>query len=52
MRLSPLAALSLAKRLEPYDLFFLEDAFAPEDIGHFRRLRAQTAVPRRPHASA
>lgn len=44
-RLSPPAALSLAKRLEPYDLFFLEDALAPEDADHFRRLRAQTAVP-------
>ena len=33
----------LAKDLEPIDLFFLEDPFAPEDVGYFEHLRAQTA---------
>jgi mannonate dehydratase len=31
--------------LERYRLFFLEDPFAPEDIGYFPLLRQQTAIP-------
>ena len=31
--------------LEPYRLFFLEDPFAPEDLGWLRTLRAQTSTP-------
>ena len=44
-RLAPVDAVRLAKALEPYRLFFLEDALAPEDIGYFRMLRGQCAVP-------
>ncbi|HET7094150.1 MAG TPA: enolase C-terminal domain-like protein, partial [Thermomicrobiales bacterium] len=44
-RLPPIAAIGLAKRLEPYRLFFLEDPFAPEDSGYFPLLRQQTATP-------
>ena len=44
-RLAPIQAIALAKELEPYRLFFLEDPFAPEDIGYFPLLRQQTAIP-------
>jgi mannonate dehydratase len=44
-RVPPIQALGLAKDLEPYHLFFLEDAFAPEDVGYFRILRQQTTTP-------
>ena len=37
--------MQLAKDLEPYRLFFLEDPFSPEDIGYFRHLRSQTTTP-------
>ena len=43
--LSPIQAIRLAKRLEPYDLFFLEDALPPEQIGWYRELRRQCATP-------
>ncbi|WP_240546425.1 enolase C-terminal domain-like protein [Paenibacillus artemisiicola] len=42
---SPIGAVRLAKRLEPYDLFFLEDALPPEHVGWYRQLRQQTATP-------
>jgi mannonate dehydratase len=35
----------LAKDLEPFRLFFLEDPFSPEDIGYFKHLREQTSTP-------
>ncbi len=38
-------AIQLAKALEPYRLFFLEDPFAPEDVGYFGLMRQQTAIP-------
>jgi mannonate dehydratase len=38
-------AINLAKALEPYRLFFLEDPFPPEEIEHFRLLRQQTSTP-------
>ena len=38
-------AITLCKALEPYNLFFLEDPFPPEDNGWFRQLRQQTSVP-------
>jgi len=38
-------AINLCKALEPYNLFFLEDPFPPEDNGWFRQLRQQTSVP-------
>jgi mannonate dehydratase len=44
-RVPPIQAIGLAKALEPYNLFFLEDPFAPEDAGYFPLLRQQTAVP-------
>ena len=44
-RLTPVQALSLAKRLEPYRLFFLEDALPPEQAEWFSAFRHQTAVP-------
>ena len=44
-RVAPPDAIRLAKALEPYRLFFLEDPFAPEDNGWFPLLRQQAAVP-------
>jgi len=44
-RVPPAQALQLAKALEPYRLFFLEDPFAPEDVGWFQILRQQTTTP-------
>ena len=44
-RLAPVDAVYLAKALEPYRLFFLEDVLAPEDLDWFRQIRAQSATP-------
>ena len=44
-RIPPIQAIGLAKELEQYRLFFLEDPFAPEDNGYFPLLRQQTAIP-------
>jgi mannonate dehydratase len=44
-RLPPINAVRLAKELEPYRLFFLEDPLAPDQIEWFRRLREQSATP-------
>jgi mannonate dehydratase len=44
-RLPPILALQLAKDLEPYKLFFLEDPLSPEDVGYFKTLRQQTSTP-------
>jgi mannonate dehydratase len=44
-RVPPILAIQLAKDLEPYKLFFLEDPFSPEDIGYFEKLRPQTSTP-------
>lgn len=44
-RIPPIMAIQLAKDLEPYKLFFLEDIFAPEDQDYFRMLRQQCAIP-------
>lgn len=44
-RIPPIQAIGLAKDLEPYKLFFLEDPFAPEDIGYFQLMRQQTSTP-------
>ncbi len=44
-RIPPILAIQLAKDLEPYHLFFLEDVFAPEDQDYFRLLRPQTSTP-------
>ncbi|QPC84153.1 starvation-sensing protein RspA [Phototrophicus methaneseepsis] len=44
-RLAPIQAIQFAKDVEPYKLFFLEDALAPEDIAWFQTMRQQTATP-------
>jgi len=44
-RIPPIMAINLAKKLEQYRLYFLEDPFAPEDIGYFKILRQQTSIP-------
>lgn len=44
-RIPPVLAIQLAKDLEPYRLFFLEDPFSPEDIDYFKHLRAQSSTP-------
>jgi len=44
-RLPPILAIGLARELERHHLFFLEDPFAPEDIGYFPLLRQQTSTP-------
>ena len=44
-RLHPIDAVQFAKDVEPYRLFFLEDALAPEDINWFRTMRSQAATP-------
>jgi mannonate dehydratase len=44
-RIPPVLAIQLAKDLEPYRLFFLEDPFSPEDVGYFKHLRGQTSTP-------
>jgi mannonate dehydratase len=44
-RVPPILAIQLAKDLEPYRPFFLEDPFSPEDVGYFERLRGLTSTP-------
>ena len=44
-RVPPTQALALAKAVEPFRLFYLEDAFAPEDVPWFQTLRSQTSTP-------
>ena len=44
-RVSPTQALALAKAVEPFRLFFLEDAMAPEDVAWFQIMRQQTSTP-------
>ncbi|HUX87030.1 MAG TPA: enolase C-terminal domain-like protein [Chloroflexota bacterium] len=43
--LRPTSAVNLAKLLEPYRLFFLEDVLPPEQIAYFRQIRQQCATP-------
>ena len=44
-RLAPIDAVRLAKALEPYRLFFLEDPLAPEDQEWFKVIRQHAATP-------
>ncbi len=44
-RVPPILAIQLAKDLEQYRPFFLEDPFSPEDIGYFEHLRKLTSTP-------
>jgi mannonate dehydratase len=43
--LRPNMAVRLAKLLEPFQLFFLEDVLPPEQIAYFRHIRQQCATP-------
>ena len=44
-RLAPIEAVRLAKQLDPYRLFFLEDALPPEQLEWFETIRSQSATP-------
>jgi mannonate dehydratase len=44
-RVPPILAIRLAKDLEPFRLFFLEDPLSPEDVGYFKNMRRQTSTP-------
>jgi len=44
-RLVPIEAVRLAKQLEPYRLFFLEDPLPPEHIEWFQMIRQQCTTP-------
>jgi len=44
-RIPAIQGVWLAKAVEPYRLFFLEDLFAPEDNDYFRMVRSQCATP-------
>jgi mannonate dehydratase len=44
-RIPPILAMQLARDLEPYRLFFLEDPLSPEDVGYFEKMRALTTTP-------
>jgi mannonate dehydratase len=44
-RVPPILAIQLAKNLEPFHLFFLEDPLSPEDVGYFATMRQQTSTP-------
>ena len=44
-RVEPMDAIDLIKKLEEYRPFFIEDPFSPENMGWFKMLRQQSAVP-------
>jgi mannonate dehydratase len=44
-RVPPILAIKLAKDLEQFRPFFLEDPLSPEDVGYFKHLRSQTSTP-------
>jgi mannonate dehydratase len=44
-RLAPIDSIRLARDLEPYRLFYLEDPLAPDQVEWFRQLRRQSATP-------
>jgi mannonate dehydratase len=44
-RVPPITAIGMARALEPYGLFFLEDPLAPEDNSYFPLLRQQSSIP-------
>lgn len=44
-RISPMEVIKLAKELEPFDLFFLEDPVSLEQTDWLRRLREQSSIP-------
>src|SRR5438067_11758020 len=44
-RVPPILAMQLAKDLEQYRPYFLEDPLSPEDVGYFQHIRQQTTTP-------
>ena len=44
-RTTPIDAVRVAKELEPYQLFFLEDSLGPETVEWFRIMRQQVTTP-------
>lgn len=44
-RVPPILAMQLVKDVEKFRPFFMEDPFAPEDVGYFKHLRQQTSTP-------
>ncbi len=44
-RLHPIDAVKFAKDVEPFNLFFLEDPLAPEDLEWFENMRQQCCTP-------
>lgn len=44
-RVVPIEAVRMAKQLEPYRLFFLEDPLPPEQLDWFRMIRQQCTTP-------
>ena len=44
-RLSCSQAIQVCQAVEPYRPFFMEDPLPPEQLDHFKQLRAQTSVP-------
>ncbi len=44
-RIAPIEAVGMAKELERFNLYFLEDAFAPEMCDWYKTLRSQCATP-------
>jgi mannonate dehydratase len=44
-RITPTQAVQLAKDMEQFRLFFLEDPLSPEDIAYFRHIRNQCTTP-------
>lgn len=43
--LSPTSAVELARRLQPYRMFFVEDILPPEQIAYYRRIRQVCSTP-------
>ena len=43
--LTPSDAIRMGRALEPYDLLFLEDPIAPDNIEGYRRIRDQLSIP-------
>jgi mannonate dehydratase len=43
-KLSPNMAMEFAKRMEPYQLYFLEDLLPPEQVGWFQKVRQVTTT--------
>ena len=43
--LTPIRAIELSKRLDPYQLFFLEDVLPPEQIMWYREIRKVSTTP-------